>query len=478
MKLPMKINRIAFRLLVLLTAFLAGCSANNGYKTAHKFFANKNYVTAITLYDNYLETAINGAVATNAQLERSECYYQLGQQAYAKENWVLASRLFFLANSPQSDNYADNVLYQLAQNAFAAADTVTTLDYYSQILTQLPASELVPHILYDRFHIYIEQDAQNRAFDDFSQLWNEFHTNEFTQKAQPELDTLLPWFIDKAAATLQRGHFQDALDTLFVLEEYTVKHTSQIRFLISDTYEAIAEDAYSKKDMHLVRSSIANAVKYNSAKEQKMQTRIEGICDGFVQCGEKELKNFKTAAAIQCYTHCFALIPHYGPAEAGIVAAQTLQKKMDDSDLLNVQASKQEDEENYQAALELYQRSYRLIPAGETKQKIFVMKNLLRAQENPKDFAISILENYKSGKVMAAIFALERELRLTYSDELTTSGWRVLYAFGDYRYEVRYDLLTPADNYYFIWRVNLADQTVIPLNKSTENILEEKTEKP
>ena len=476
MKLLMKIKRIAFRSLVLLTVFWAGCSTNSGYKTAHKFFVDKNYVTAISLYDNYLETAINGAVATNAQLERSECYYQLGKQAYAKENWVLANRLFFLANSPQSDLYADNVLYQLAQNAFASADTATTLDYYSQILTQFPTSELVPQVLYNRFLIYIGQDARDSALNDFSRLWNEFHTNEFTRKAQPKLDSLLPWFIEKATETLQRDQFQAALDTLFVLEEYTAEHTSQIRNLISDAYEAMAEDAYSKRDMHLVQSAIANAVKYNPAKEQKLQAYIEGICSGFIQNGDRELEKFKTDAAIEEYTHCFALIPQYEPAEAGIEAAKTLQKKIDESVRLNEKASMQEDAENYQAALELYQRSYRLIPAAEIKQKIFVMKNLLRAQENPKDFAISILENYKNGKVVEAIYALEQELRLTYSDELTSSGWRVLYAFGDYRYEVRYDLLTPAESYYFIWRVNLVDQTVIPLNKSTGNILEKKTE--
>jgi hypothetical protein len=36
---------------------------------------------------------------------------------------------------------------------------------------------------------------------------------------------------------------------------------------------------------------------------------------------------------------------------------------------------------------------------------------------------------------------------------------------------VRYDILTPGENYYFIWQVDLLKQKVSPLNKLSEEVL-------
>lgn len=429
---------------------------------------------AINLYDQYLKTAQNGALVTSAELERSECYFQLGMQAYNKENWLLANRLFYLANSSKADSYEDNSRFNIAKTAFTHADTVAVLAEYDYILTHLQDSELVPEILYNRIAVYLAQDHKDLAFTDFTRLWQEFNDNPFTAKARPLIDTMIPYYITIAEQMLDAGEYQSVLDQLFMLQSYTLNHEVEIRHLLSDTYEAIAQEALDGGDMLVARRSFRQAIEFNPTKEQRINQQIDDICIGYITQGDTHASLYEVDDAIALYKRCYELIPDYPQATAAILQAEQLRKDIEDAMVLSAEAARLEDDKNYAKALKQYQASYRLIPLEEVKHKIFVMKNILQAEENPQDFAISVMEKYKKGNVVAAIRDLERELRLTYTDELTSSGWRVLYAFGDFKYEVRYDLLTPVDNYYFIWRVDLADQTVIPLNKLTEEILETK----
>lgn len=474
MKLRTTIQRIICSLALAAVMLTSGCSTTRGYATAHQFYEKQNYVMAINLYDQYLKSAQNGALVTTAELERSECYFHLGMQAYNKENWLLANRLFYLANSAKADSYEDNSRFNIAQLAFARGDTTAVLAEYAHILSYMPDSELEPQILFHRIQIFLAQDEKEQAVADFTHLWQEYPADEFTAQARPLIDNIMPHYIAIAQQALDAGEYQSALDQLFVLQEYTLSHQAQIRTLISDTYEAMAQNALNAGDMLVARRSFNQAISFEPAKEERITNQIEAICRGYIQQGNEQASAYQVDDAIAMYQRCFQLIPNCTEATAAIEQADQLRKDIEDAMVLAAEAARLEDEKDYAKALTHYQASYRLIPLEDVKHKIFVMKNILRAEENPQDFAISVLEKYKKGKVVAAISDLERELRLTYSDELTSSGWRVLYAFGDFKYEVRYDLLTPAENYYFIWRVNLTDQTVIPLNKLTEEILETK----
>ncbi len=88
--------KITMVILILLTVVSSHCWVNNKFNIAHQLYKKSNYVMAVKNYDDFLETSINEALSTQAELERSDCYYQLGYKAYSKENWLLASRLFFL----------------------------------------------------------------------------------------------------------------------------------------------------------------------------------------------------------------------------------------------------------------------------------------------------------------------------------------------------------------------------------------------
>ena len=105
------------------------------------------------------------------------------------------------------------------------------------------------------------------------------------------------------------------------------------------------------------------------------------------------------------------------------------------------------------------------------KEKIYLMNNLIRAEKNPKAFAESIIKEYKHGVIPARIRAMEKTLRDKYEDSVSASGWKVHYAIGDHKFEVRYDLLSPEENYYFAWHVNLKNRQITSLNKLSEQIL-------
>ncbi len=79
----MKIKNIISSGILLI---LVGCSSNNGYKIAHQFYMGENYAAAIDQYDRFIRRSENGAEITRAELERSDCYLQLGFQAKGKKN--------------------------------------------------------------------------------------------------------------------------------------------------------------------------------------------------------------------------------------------------------------------------------------------------------------------------------------------------------------------------------------------------------
>ena len=56
-------------------------------------------------------------------------------------------------------------------------------------------------------------------------------------------------------------------------------------------------------------------------------------------------------------------------------------------------------------------------------------------------------------------------------DMVEISGWRVMYSSGEYKYELRYDILTPKENYYYVWLVDLREKNISPLNKASEKLM-------
>ena len=99
------------------------------------------------------------------------------------------------------------------------------------------------------------------------------------------------------------------------------------------------------------------------------------------------------------------------------------------------------------------------------------MSNLIQAERNPKAFAEKIVKDFKKGIIPAGVNAVESSLVAQYGDQVSTSGWKVYYAIGEFKYEVRFDLLSPGENYYYAWRVNLKTRQITSLNKISEDMM-------
>ena len=95
----------------------------------------------------------------------------------------------------------------------------------------------------------------------------------------------------------------------------------------------------------------------------------------------------------------------------------------------------------------------------------------MKLKKDPIAFAKTIILNHHDGQLARKIFQIENDLEMEYGDDVKSSGWKVLYSFGKFKYEIRYDILSPEDNYYFVWRVDLENRNVSALNKLSENIL-------
>jgi len=65
----------------------------------------------------------------------------------------------------------------------------------------------------------------------------------------------------------------------------------------------------------------------------------------------------------------------------------------------------------------------------------------------------------------------EQELRYKYGASVTSSEWKVTFAIGQYKYEVRYDIVSPEETYYYAWTVDIRTRKVIPSNKASEKLM-------
>jgi hypothetical protein len=102
------------------------------------------------------------------------------------------------------------------------------------------------------------------------------------------------------------------------------------------------------------------------------------------------------------------------------------------------------------------------------------MGNLIQAEKDPKEFAMKIINSYKNGIIPLGVSIAESSVIAQYGDEVKNSGWKVYYAIGEYKYEVRFDILSPDENYYYSWRVNLKTREITSLNNISEDVLKGK----
>jgi len=466
----MKLRSI-LSLAILLSAISVNSLVNSKFNIPHQLYMKSNYVMAIKHFDDFLKTSDNGALATQAELERSDCYYQLGVIAYDKENWLLASRLLFLANSDIADTKLDDCYYHLAQEKLLENSPSGALEYYEKIISFLKQSEHIPEVLFNRIKIYIEMGNNLAAFNDYHFLWENYPDNQYRVEIQPLIDEMMPSFIEEALVFINSSEYDVAIDMLSKLSQYPSSYKQEIFVHISDTYLLKANAALSKRDYTLVKRLFDKAVENDESKIELVNNKILEICKDIFSLANQLISSYKFDEAITLLENCYILKPNY--AECTDMINQTLEKKEKYLSALEYEKIAHQLEENkeYTSAYTNYKKSYDLFKTDRVKENIYIVSNLIQAEKDPKSFAEQIIKNYKKGIIPNNVDALKASMIAKFGDQVEASGWKVYYAIGEYKYEVRYDLLSPDENYYYAWRVNLRTQKITSLNKISEDMM-------
>ncbi|HOI02196.1 MAG TPA: hypothetical protein PLG69_06850, partial [Candidatus Cloacimonas acidaminovorans] len=193
----------------------------------------------------------------------------------------------------------------------------------------------------------------------------------------------------------------------------------------------------------------------------------------FIQKGNSLLEAGDFQGALVHYRKTFEIIPDYPPALEAIDRLFTIQENIRKAADLYKQGEQLEATGKLNEALQAYNSAYALDPKPEYKQKANLVQNMIEANKNPAAFARKIITEYKGGLLTNRIQNQKKELLKRYKEyEIQDSGWKLMLSTGQYKYEARYDLLTPNETYLYVWQINLRDRSIIPLNKLSEALMQ------
>jgi len=466
----MKIRKLLFSLAVIL--LIGSCSLNNSYKRAHDLYNKENYVSAINFYDDFLELNTQGINVTMAELERSDCYFQLGMKAYEKQNWLLAIRLYYLANSVHADQYMDNCYFELAEQALQQNDQTSALEYYDYILENLSESELVPKILVSRIMISSENSKQELILSDYQLLYKNYPDYEIDEVISNIADDIIEHNIDDLQEKLSSENYEQTLSELQLLAEFPTKHLQKIDKSLARSHVFIADMELSDKNYTSVVQHLHQALDYDGSMVETVENKLLTTFQFFIDHGNDLADQLKFDEALNVLDQCLQIYPDFKPAINSRERIVQEKRSYTQAVTLEKQALEREMQKEYQEALKLYEMSYNNFQNQNVEEKIQIMKNILRAEKDPRSFALNLIKEYRKGKILVGIGDLESELIEQYGENIvSSSGWKIQYSTGEYKYEVRYDILSPDKNYYYVWLTDLKKGIISPLNKISEGLM-------
>jgi hypothetical protein len=319
----------------------------------------------------------------------------------------------------------------------------------------------------------IQYQDRNATWEDYKFLYDNYPNNAYEIQARYIVKQFTQSMIDYALRLKEQEYYDDALRELFELSRYPVVEADQINILISDIYQAQAEEYIDSQDYMEADRLYRIAVQYDPAKESRILERLEGITDLYIEKGDNLLKDRDFEGALIHYNKTFEIIPDYAPALAAIERLHQIQRDIKNAADIFENAQKMEAAQKYADAQELYKRAYNLDQRPEYQEKAAMMQNMVEAQRDPQGFARRILADYRNGRILNRVAAQRALILEEYKlSEIRDSGWKFLLSTGQYKYEARYDILTPTDTYLYVWQINLKDRSVIPLNKLSEALMQ------
>ena len=469
----MLFTRYKIILLLLIVIILSGCEINR-LRSAEELYQKNLYAAAIVELDDLIANAENRAIATRAEIVRSNCYSALAEAAVEKKNWPLAIRFFKLANSDSANLRLAEIYRDLGVEEEKEGNRIVSKSYLDAIIREVPESPLIPEVLYRRIGYFLDVKADNEsAWNDYMRLFDNYPNSPYEILARNYVMRFIPGKLKYAEVLKEQGYYADALKELFEISKYPVVDMNQVNKLISDVYEKQAEELLSQQDYIEADRLFRIAMQYYPQKKESIIHRLESITNLFIQKGNSLLEAGDFQGALVHYRKTFEIIPDYPPAMEAIDRLFTIQENIRKAADLYKQGEQLEATGKLNEALQAYNSAYALDPKPEYKQKANLVQNMIEANKNPAAFARKIITEYKGGLLTNRIQNQKKELLKRYKEyEIQDSGWKLMLSTGQYKYEARYDLLTPNETYLYVWQINLRDRSIIPLNKLSEALMQ------
>ncbi|MDD4034727.1 MAG: hypothetical protein PHO16_04905 [Candidatus Cloacimonetes bacterium] len=457
---------------ILCVLLLSACEINR-LNRAEDLHNRKNYAGAIQELDTLIEIGQNGAIVTRAELVRSNSYLELGKLARQRQNTNLAIRFLKLANSSAADLELGEIYMSLSQQAYRENNKTLAMKYLEDIQREIPKSVLIPEVLLRRISIFMDEyQDRNSTWESYKLLHDNYPNSSFEIQARSYVNRFIDTKVDYARILKDQGYFTDALKELFELSRYPVVEGEEINHLIAEVYQAQAEEYIDAQDYIEADRLFRIAIQYDPAKKAEIDTRLEGITALYIQKGDSLMADREFDQALVHYNKTFEIIADYAPALAAIDRLRQKQMDIARAQEIAAEAERLEASQKHGDALKLYNQAIGLDPLPEYRSRAAVMQNLIEAERNPAAFAERIINEYRSGLLVRRVAAKRAEVLQTYkANEIRDSGWKMLLSTGQYKYEARYDLLTPTDTYLYVWQINLRDRSVIPLNRLSEELM-------
>lgn len=465
--------RLQAALLLLLLLVLSACEINR-YNSAQDHYNNRRYAAAIQELDDYIRTGNNGALITRSEILRGQCYYELGLMALQRENFDLAIKFLKLSNSLESDQALAKIYKNMADVALQQDKPRLSLDFVNTIIREVPQSEMKAEMLYRRIGFQLDTFIDHEgAWQDYISLFDGYPNNPHEVAARKLVQRIVPARVEHAKRLYGTGYYSDALRILFELGKYPVVDGEANNRLIAEAYIGQAESFLSSENYLEADRIFRIAVQYDPAKKAEVDRRLEQVASLFIRRGNELVSQRDFDNALLHYQRSYDIIPDYSLANQAIARMNTIRENVARSGELQIQAEKAELAGKYSEALSLYRQASSLDDKAGLGTKISQMQNLIAAEANPAAFAQRIVNEYRGGILNTRINRQKQELLRAYTaSEIRDSGWKVMSSSGQFRYEARYDLVTPTISYYYVWQVNLRDRSITPLNKLSEKLME------
>lgn len=515
--------RLYFIPLLIVLMFCFGC-ASNYYITAYNLQNRGNYIAAIENYDLYIERSSNGAHITQALLNRSEAYYELGLLAFERNNLRLALRYFYLANNPQADDKLLNSYLNIINAIDLEENFESAFALTSNVVNTFISVPSVAKLIYRRLTIIHEnpekyekilqagtqdidvnqefeemtdslEDMQTDTeeflphhqaiFNDYELLVEKDRERKFVEQALPILDQYMPLYVaealqhpvsktDVAAGTRPGENSEEwgvSIERLRKLLNYTVSHTGTIRTEIGSLYLNIGDDKRANEKYVDAEFNYLLALEYDPTLHRQIQERLNQTVNQMIAHGDALINERKIEQALEIYRQSFQIIPDNPAAQNAIARALEVKRKIEEAAELFLRGQQLENEERYEQALRVYRQSYDKDNLQRTADKIFLMTNLIEIERSPEDFARKIITEYRNGLIVRNLNRKAAEIREELNEEVNVSGWRVMLSTGANRYEIRYDITSRSRSLYYIWQVNLLNRQLTPLNAISSEIM-------